>query len=72
MQTFSVHEAKTHLSRLLAMVERGEEVIVTKSGKPVAKLMQFEDELPSVHHSMMQSVTFHGDVVGPFHDAWDS
>lgn len=35
----SVHEAKTHLSRLLARVEAGEEVIITRAGKPVAKLV---------------------------------
>jgi len=33
-----VHEAKTHLSRLLEEVEAGEEVILAKAGKPVAKL----------------------------------
>lgn len=34
----TVHEAKTHLSRLLAEVETGETVIITRRGKPVAKL----------------------------------
>jgi prevent-host-death family protein len=34
----NVHEAKTHLSRLIEKVEAGEEVIVAKAGKPVAKL----------------------------------
>ena len=35
----NTHEAKTHLSRLLARVERGEEIVIAKAGKPVAKLM---------------------------------
>lgn len=35
----NIHEAKTHLSRLLAQVEAGEEVIIARSGKPVAKLV---------------------------------
>lgn len=34
----SVHEAKTHLSRLLRLVEKGKHVVITKSGKPVATL----------------------------------
>ena len=38
MQNVSVHEAKTHLSRLLKQVQAGEEIIITSSGKPVAKL----------------------------------
>ena len=34
----NVHEAKTHLSQLLARVERGEEITIGRAGKPVAKL----------------------------------
>lgn len=37
----NVHEAKTHLSRLLQAVERGEEVIIARSGKPIARLVPF-------------------------------
>lgn len=35
----NIHEAKTHLSRLLERVAMGEEVIIAKAGKPVAKLV---------------------------------
>ncbi len=35
----NVHEAKTHLSKLLERVAVGEEVIIAKAGKPVAKLV---------------------------------
>lgn len=34
-----MHEAKTHLSRLLARVAAGEEVLISRAGKPVAKLV---------------------------------
>ena len=34
----NIHEAKTHLSRLLAQVAGGEEVIIASAGKPVARL----------------------------------
>lgn len=39
MLIVNTHEAKTHLSRLLARVASGEEVIIAKSGKPIAKLV---------------------------------
>ncbi|HXM70963.1 MAG TPA: type II toxin-antitoxin system prevent-host-death family antitoxin [Thermoanaerobaculia bacterium] len=39
MGVFNVHDAKTHLSRLLERVAQGEEVIIAKSGRPVAKLV---------------------------------
>jgi prevent-host-death family protein len=35
----TIHEAKTHLSRLIAAVERGEEVVITRRDKPVARLL---------------------------------
>jgi prevent-host-death family protein len=36
MQTVNVHAAKTHFSRLLDQAAAGEEIIITKGGKPVA------------------------------------
>lgn len=38
MSQYSVHRAKTHLSRLLRKAEAGEEVVITRSGLPVARL----------------------------------
>jgi prevent-host-death family protein len=35
----NIHEAKTHLSRLLSRVESGEEIVIAKAGKPVARLV---------------------------------
>jgi prevent-host-death family protein len=37
-KTVNIHEAKTHLSKLLAKVESGEEIIIARSGKPIARL----------------------------------
>ena len=39
MITVNVNEAKTHLSRLLVQVEAGEDVVIARNGKPVAKLV---------------------------------
>lgn len=44
MSVFNIHEAKTHLSRLLDRVAQGEEVIIAKSGRPVAKLVRVTAE----------------------------
>jgi prevent-host-death family protein len=38
MPTVNIHEAKTHLSRLVEQAVRGESVVIAKSGKPLAKL----------------------------------
>lgn len=39
MKTVNVHQAKTSLSALLSAVERGEEVVIARNGKPVARLV---------------------------------
>ena len=40
MTTVNVREAKTNLSKLLAQVEAGEEVVIARNGKPVARLVK--------------------------------
>ena len=42
----NVHEAKTHLSRLLERVHAGEEVIIAKGGKPYARLVPLAEREP--------------------------
>lgn len=42
MQTVNIHEAKTHLSRLLEQVAGGEEVVIAKAGKAIARLVPLE------------------------------
>lgn len=42
MTTVNVHEAKTHLSRLLRRVADGEEVVIARAGKPVARLVRID------------------------------
>ena len=39
MSIVNVRQAKTHLSRLLARVEAGEEIVIARRGKPVARLV---------------------------------
>jgi prevent-host-death family protein len=42
----NIHEAKTHFSKLIEEVERGEEIVIARAGKPVAKLVPIEAEPP--------------------------
>ena len=41
-KTVNIHEAKTQLSRLLSRVERGEEIVIARAGRPVARLLPFD------------------------------
>ena len=40
-KSFNVLEAKTHLSRLIERVEAGEEVVIARAGRPVARLVPY-------------------------------
>ena len=46
MKTVNIHEAKTHLSRLLAEVAAGEEIVIAKAGKPVARIVPVAGQRP--------------------------
>jgi prevent-host-death family protein len=46
MEVTNIHEAKTHLSRLLERVAEGEEIVIAKAGKPVARLVPYKDPKP--------------------------
>lgn len=39
MQAINIHEAKTHLSRLVEQAAAGEEIVIAKAGRPVARLV---------------------------------
>lgn len=44
MDAVDIHEAKTHLPRLLDRVKQGEEIVIAKAGKPVAKLVPYREQ----------------------------
>lgn len=46
MATVNIHEAKTHLSRLLDEVSGGKELVIAKAGKPLAKLVPIKPAKP--------------------------
>lgn len=61
-----IHEAKTNLSKLIPAVLAGEEVIITKSGKPLVKLVPFRQEgkqRPLGHFK--NKIKIHDDLLAP-------
>ncbi|MCB5166255.1 type II toxin-antitoxin system prevent-host-death family antitoxin [Streptomyces bambusae] len=59
---YNVHETKTHLSKILELVATGEEVIISKSGEPVAKLIPLASKVRRTDRgSLTEPVTFRDD-----------
>lgn len=46
MKTVNIHEAKTHLSRLVEDAARGEPFVIARAGKPLVKVAMIEGEPP--------------------------
>ena len=54
MQTVNIHDAKTHLSRLVDQAAKGEPFIIAKAGKPLVKVMALE----APHYDQVKRVGF--------------
>jgi prevent-host-death family protein len=59
MMTVNIHEAKTNLSKLIALLDKGEDIIIAKAGKPVAKLVSYVSAEKRVPNSLKGKVIFH-------------
>ncbi len=58
----NVHAAKTHLSRLLERAEAGEEIVIGRAGKPIAKLVPYHAERPKRVFGLLKGqIVVHGD-----------
>ena len=58
----NVHAAKTHLSRLLERAEAGEEIVIGRAGKPIAKLVPYGPARPKrVFGRLKGQIVIHGD-----------
>ncbi len=58
----NVHAAKTHLSRLLERAEAGEEIVIGRAGKPIAKLVPYRPARPKrVFGRLKGQIVIHGD-----------
>jgi prevent-host-death family protein len=59
----NVHEAKTHLSRLLARVEAGERIVIARAGKPIAVLSPVDTRQP--RRPGRERIVIHDDFDAP-------
>jgi len=60
--TVNIHEAKTNLSKLIAFLEKGEEVIIAKAGNPVARLVSYmPTQKRRKPNSLKEKIVFYGD-----------
>lgn len=58
----NVHAAKTNLSRLLERAEAGEEIVIGRAGKPIAKLVRYVAPRPTrVFGRLKGQIVIHGD-----------
>ncbi|WP_197388991.1 type II toxin-antitoxin system Phd/YefM family antitoxin [Ralstonia pseudosolanacearum] len=46
MQTVNIHEAKTHLSKLIEAAAEGEDIVIAKAGKPLVRMIPFAPPKP--------------------------
>jgi prevent-host-death family protein len=74
MAIVNVHEAKTHLSRLLERVEAGEEIVIARNGKPIARLGPLDPRQPRTPGLFQGQIE--GDLFAPLPEeeleAWES
>jgi len=54
MRQVNIHQAKTHLSQLLEDVARGEEIVIAKAGKPIARLVAITVASQSRHRGLLK------------------
>ncbi|MCU0587742.1 MAG: type II toxin-antitoxin system prevent-host-death family antitoxin [Syntrophobacteraceae bacterium] len=47
MRTYNIHDAKTHLSRLVEQAANGEPFVIAKAGKPMVKVIPLDAREPS-------------------------
>ena len=66
-------EFKAHCLEVMDRVKlKRMEVIVTKHGKPVAKLVPIDESGPELFGFLAGSVTYHGDIVAPTGETWNA
>ena len=65
MRSVSINEARTHLSRLVDEAARGEEIVIAKAGKPVARLVPLESLAPRRLGSLRGRIRIPGDFDAP-------
>ena len=71
-RTIAAGEFKAKCLKLMDEVQAtGQEIVITKHGKPVAKLAPLEKELPSLFGCMKGSIEILGDIIEPVDAGWE-
>lgn len=66
MKSYNTHDAKTHLSHLLDRAAKGEEIVIARKGKPIAKLVPYvAHELARTPGVLRGAITVAGDFDAP-------
>lgn len=72
-RSLSTSELKAHCSRVVDEVsKRREPVVITKRGKPVARLVPWEEEPTDLFGFARGSITVHGDLLAPVDVDWEA
>ncbi|MDE0030149.1 MAG: type II toxin-antitoxin system prevent-host-death family antitoxin [Deltaproteobacteria bacterium] len=76
MPVVNVHQAKTQLSRLLAQVEAGEDVVIARRGEPVARLVRCKPRGKRQFGAMRGQIVVDDSILDPLPEeelaAWES
>lgn len=70
MLNFNIHEAKTNLSSLIQQVEAGEDVVIMRAGKPVARLMPYIESKPRKLGIFKGKIKIPEDFDNPMPEEW--
>lgn len=76
-EVVNIHQTKTHLSKLIERVSRGEEITIARAGKPVARLVPFEppagERRPGSARGLIEiGDDFDAPLPGPIVDAFEA
>jgi prevent-host-death family protein len=72
-QTIAAGEFKAKCLHLLDEVQQSrKEIVITKRGRAVARLLPIEEKLPQVFGRMKGTIKILGDIVGPTGEKWDA
>ncbi len=70
MLNYNIHEAKTNLSSLIQKVESGEDVVIMRAGKPVARLMPYTKSEPRQLGMFKGKIKIPEDFDAPMPEGW--
>jgi len=72
METVNIHQAKTHLSRLLVRVSEGEEIVIAKAGQPMARLVPLQEPRKSLLGLHVGQIHFDEDDDFELNEIWEA